>query len=426
MADKRAFYGSFIYAPELGKLKTFTGYLLTENGIIQKQVQKLPENYEGDCYDLSKGLVIPPFCDMHLHAGQYENIGIGYDYRLLEWLERYTYPTEKRFYNLNYSARIYKKLLKDLWKNGSLYFVSMCTASADSTALFIDMIAQSGLNAFVGKRNTDFQITTTDNEDTRTSYEGTKRLLFEKGVQYPNVHYILSPSFVPGCTEEMMQLLGKLAEETGAAVQSHLDETQDEVILVKNRFPEFSYADVYERYKLLRDGKTIMAHCNYVTDEEIALLKRRKVMVAHCPCSNLDLGSGVMPLRKLQQNGIPIGFGSDISGGHTLNMMVVLVTAIEVSKIRHLQFPEEEPINMAEAFFFATKGGGEFFGKTGSFEEGYPFDALVICDEPGKDLSVEERLEKIIYEANPDRIVKRYLHAKEVEEPAWEGVNGNE
>lgn len=416
----KAYYGNFVDTPHFGEINTFTGYLFEDHGVIVGKGVDLPDGYRGEVVDFGNALIIPPFCDVHLHAGQYENIGVGYDYQLLEWLEKYTYPTEKKFYDLMYSKEIYARLLEDMWERGTLNFISMCTASTDSTALFMDMIGESGLRAYVGKRNTDFQVTTTSNEDTQTSFSGALYLLHEKGNLYENVKYILSPSFVPGCTEEMLELIGNLSEERNVPVQSHLDETLSEIDLVMKRFPEAeSYASVYEKYHIIGKSKTIMAHCNYVKKSEIELLKKYHVFVAHCPTSNLDLGSGVMPLRKLKNEGISVGLGSDISGGHTLNMMTVIKTAIEVSKLRYLANKEDKPINMAEALFLATKGGGEFWGKIGCFEEGYPFDALVIHDEDRKDLSIKERLEKFIYSGEYKKIKERYLNGLKIEKPKF-------
>ena len=163
-----------------------------------------------------------------------------------------------------------------------------------------------------------------------------------------------------------------------------------------------------------------MAHCNYLKESEIELLKKYHVFVAHCPTSNLDLGSGIMPLRKLINQGISVGLGSDISGGHTLNMMNVIKTAIEVSKLRYLSNKEDRPINMAEGLFLATRGGGLFWGEIGSFENGFPFDALVIYDGNEEGYTLEERLEKVIYSGEYRSIKARYLNGMKIEEPKFD------
>ena len=162
-----------------------------------------------------------------------------------------------------------------------------------------------------------------------------------------------------------------------------------------------------------------MAHCNYIGDDEIRLLKKHHVMVAHCPCSNLDLGSGIMPLRKLKDAGLEIGLGSDISGGHTLNLATVMKTAVEVSKLRYLANPQESPATIPEALYLATKGGGAFWGNTGSFEKGYSFDALVICDEDTGRLNLQERLEKFIYAGDYRQIKARYLKGVRLDRPCF-------
>ena len=162
-------------------------------------------------------------------------------------------------------------------------------------------------------------------------------------------------------------------------LQSHLSENHGEIAFVKSLFPEEpTYGHCYERFGLL-GADTIMAHCVYSSEEEVALLKQRGVYVAHCPASNTNLASGIAPIRRYLQAGLKVGLGSDVAGGHTASMFRAITDAIQVSKLYwRLVDNGSKPLTFTESFYLATLGGGAFFGQVGSFEPGYEFDALVL------------------------------------------------
>ena len=152
----------------------------------------------------------------------------------------------------------------------------------------------------------------------------------------PLVNYIVSPRFVPSTTAELMKNLGNLSEKYNLPIQSHLDENRDEIAWVESLHPEVnSFCEVYEHYGLLRNNQPIMAHCIYNKQEEIELLKKYNIMVAHCAQSNFNLSSGIMPLRYYLNENISVGIGSDVGAGHTLDMRkhIILIRVIVTVRI---------------------------------------------------------------------------------------------
>ena len=144
-----------------------------------------------------------------------------------------------------------------------------------------------------------------------------------------------------------------------------------------------------------------MAHCVWSSDEEVELMRKNGVFVAHCPASNMNLTSGIAPIRKYLDLGLNIGLGSDVAGGHSDSIFRAITDAIQVSKMYFRMVNEEyKPLVFSEAFDLATKGGGAFFGKVGSFEEGYEFDAVVMDDTllpHPQALNLAERMERAVY-----------------------------
>jgi guanine deaminase len=162
-----------------------------------------------------------------------------------------------------------------------------------------------------------------------------------------------------------------------------------------------------------------MAHCVWSTEEEVELMRHNGVFVAHCPASNMNLTSGIAPIRKYLDVGLNIGLGSDVAGGDSLSIFRAITDAIKVSKMYFRMVDEKhKPLIFSEAFYLATKGGGAFFGKVGSFEEGYEFDAVVMDDtilaHPQK-LNLAERMERAVYLGLDEKnITAKYVAGKKV------------
>jgi guanine deaminase len=206
-----------------------------------------------------------------------------------------------------------------------------------------------------------------------------------------------------------MEELRQIQMTYGIPVQSHLSESPGEIDFVRFLRPDNAfYGDAYNDYDLFgknddidTDVKTVMAHCVYSTPSEIKRIKRNGVWVAHCPSSNMNIASGIAPVRRYMDEGLRIGLGSDVAGGTVESVFRAVTDAIQVSKLywRYMD-SGAKPLTFPEALYLATKGGGSFFGRVGSFEEGYAFDALVLDDsaEPTpRPLPVRSRLERAFY-----------------------------
>ncbi|MEG0110454.1 MAG: amidohydrolase family protein, partial [Oscillospiraceae bacterium] len=160
------------------------------------------------------------------------------------------------------------------------------------------------------------------------------------------------------------------------------------------------------------------AHCVHSTADEIELMRKNGVFVAHCPQSNTNLSSGIAPVREYLEKGVKVGLGSDVAGGANISILRAMADAIQVSKLRWRLVDEgRKPLTLAEALYIATKGGGEFFGKVGSFEKGYAMDAVVLSEEllpHPQEMSICDRLERIIYMSDDRTISAKYKDGKKI------------
>lgn len=416
--------GDIAYAPTKDKIATHKdSYIIIQDGKVVEICQQLEETYKDyTIKDFTGKLIIPGFVDLHLHAPQYPNRGLGLDKELIPWLNTYTFPEEGKYSDLEYSNKVFSKLINELWRVGTTRSVVFSSIHKESTKLLMDMFIESGLGAYVGKVNMDKNTAPYLTENTMDSISNTEEIIKEYGDKSSMVKPIITPRFVPTCTEELLKALGDMALQYNIPIQSHLNENRSEVNWVKELFPDSkNYASVYNDFNLFGQTKTIMAHCIYNNDEELQLMSKNKVFAAHCPYSNYNLSSGIMPVRKYLDNDVPVGLASDISGGNILNMASVISASIQASKMVWLNSDEElAPLTFSEGFYLGTKGGGSFFGKVGSFEKDYEFDALIIDDLPLSDinqLTIEERLQKFIYIGDDRNILERYVLGSKIEEP---------
>ncbi len=435
---KKVYKAHILFTKEKDRFEVFeNGYIAVENGIVLGVASSLEElipqpsaishqpPYE--FIDFGDKLLIPAMNDMHVHAPQVHNQGVAMDLELLPWLQNYTFPEESKYADTQYAERMYRRFLHTQWLFGTMRSVVFGTVHTESTRILMKLYQEAGMGAMVGKVAMNRNCPETLCEDVEAYVEGQESLIKEfsnlsplTSHLSPLVRPIITPRFVPSCTSELLKACGELANKYQLPVQSHLSENTSEIAWVAELEKEStSYGDAYNRYGLFGQTPTIMAHCVWTNGSELELMKRNRVMVAHCPTSNFNLSSGLAPVRTFLDEGLPIGLGSDISGGHDLNMFRMLVYAIQVSKMHYQQDKSMAFLTLPEIFWIATKSAGSFFGKVGSFEPGYEFDALVIDDSVlyPAEYSLLHRLERFIYVGDDRQILHRFCRGEEVPEP---------
>lgn len=364
-------------------------------------------------------LIIPGMTDLHVHGPQYAFRGLGMDLELLDWLNANTFPEESRFEDLAYAKKAYEIFVSDLRNSTTTRACIFATLHTEATLLLMDLLEKSGLHTYVGKVNMDRNGTPALQEkDSDTSYADTEKWILHSLQAYSNTKPILTPRFIPSCSDELMRKIKKLEKRYHLPVQSHLSENINEIAFVKELVPSSScYGDAYRQFGLFgNEVPTIMAHCVYSNKEEIELMKRSGVYIAHCPESNINLASGIAPVRKYLEEDMHVGLGSDIAAGSSLNLLKSMAMAIQASKIYYrLVDQSKKPLAFSEVFYLATLGGGSFFGKAGTFLKGYAFDAVILDDShirsPRK-MNLEERMERAMYLTDEIKIIHKYINGK--------------
>jgi guanine deaminase len=362
-------------------------------------------------------LITPGFFDTHLHAPQLEMIG-SYGGHLLEWLNRYTFPTEAKFADPEHARMIAKAFFDELLHNGTLCALIFSTIHHDATDIFFAEAERRGFRGIIGKAMMDRNAPEALLENARDSYEQS-RALIQKWHGRGLLRYAITPRFAPTSTPELLEYAGELKREfPDTYVHTHISENKAEVQWVHELFPEAEYADVYDRYGLLGE-QTVLAHGVYLTEEELDLLSRRGARISHCPNSNLFLGSGLFPLHHVLGANVIVGLGSDIGAGTTPSLFTAMADAYKVQQVQGVS------LSPFQLWYLATLGGARALSlddETGSLEVGKAADFLVlnlratplIALRSERASSVEDLLAGLIFMGD-DRLVRRaFIAGREV------------
>jgi guanine deaminase len=267
-------------------------------------------------------LLIPGLVDAHVHLPQYRVRGRFSD-ALLPWLREHIWPEEARF-----ADRVYREAVAGEFRDGMI--------AAGTTAALVwgsphEESAHTVLNdlAPLCVRGGDVLMDRyTPSELKRPTLEGLASAT-EHAARYGS-RYALTPRFVPTCTPELLHGLGRLAAESDVLVQTHLAENTDEVAWVASLHPDArSYLDVYDQARLLGPS-TVLAHCIHLDELDLARLALTRSWIAHCPSSNVALGSGRMPLEQVLAAGVNVALATDVGAGPDISMLDVMASFLDV------------------------------------------------------------------------------------------------
>lgn len=399
------------------------GYLVCVSGVSAGVFSALPEQYAAlPLLDWSGKLVTPGLTDLHVHAPQYAFRGLGMDLELLDWLNTNTFPEEGRYADLGYAQQAYRIFVRDMLRGPNTRACVFATVHVPATEALMELLEESGLETMVGKVNMDRNCPDPVREESaehsaRATVEWLERIAGKCARTRP----ILTPRFIPSCTDALMERVAELQKKYALPVQSHLSENRGEVEWVGTLCPKSSsYGDAYASFDLFGGGvKTVMAHCVLSDANERRLMKERGVYVAHCPQSNENLSSGVAPVRAFLEEGLRVGLGSDVAGGSALSIFRAMTDAVQASKLRWRLLDQRlPPLTVAEVFWLGTAGGGSFFGKVGSFAPGYELDAIALDDGRLKagprGYSLRERLERVIFLSEDRDVAHKVVRGRQL------------
>lgn len=383
-----------------------------------------------------KQYLIPGLIDLHCHAPQWPQMGKGLDLPLYNWLENYTFPLEAKYQDLEFAKQVYDDLVQSTLSSGTTSAVYFSSIHLEPTRVLADTCLEKGQRAFVGKVCMD------DVEQCPDYYrQSAEKSLYETEDFYQYVakmpgNYglissVVTPRFIPSCTEGLLKELGQFATNNNCYVQTHCSESDWAREYSQKKYGETDIT-VYEKTGLL-GRKTILAHSIFLTEQDVDKIKNYGASIAHCPLSNMYFANAAMETRELLNRGLYCGLGSDVAASVTPSMLRSCFDAVTHSRVREegtstkLAAGERGEVNtrisFLEAFWMATTGGGKALDQNiGLFRKGFNFDAVLVdADIQDCDLKIWQALdssadilEKIISTTNRQNIIRVWVQGREV------------
>ncbi len=439
----RPLRGRFLHAPELGSLETLDDAILLIGpdgsiAALARPGESAHADLAGrpDLVTVPAGrLVLPGMVDLHVHAPQYPQLGRALDVPLEVWLHRYTFPLEARYADLDFARQRYEVLVDDLLAAGTTTALYFATVHREASELLARICLDKGQRALVGKVAMDDPAACPEDyrdasaaaaiEETRAFIDAVRALPGND-----RVLPVVTPRFIPSCTDAALAGLGALAAECDCHIQTHCSES------------DWAHGHALARYGItdtaaldgfgLLTRRTVLAHSVFLTGPDMATIAGRGAGIAHCALSNVYFGNAVFPLRRALERGLHVGLGTDISGGPSASMFEACRSAVQVSRLledgvdptvsRETRGTPRSRVDMLTAFHLATAGGGVALDlPIGLFRRGYQFDALVLDPAaPGGNVRLFGEtepvalLEKILYTAGAANIAQVYVSGDRV------------
>ncbi len=300
------------------------GLLVVENGFVKsagdfsKTARNFPQTLE--ITDYRHGFIFPGFIDAHVHSVQIQAIA-SYGKQLLDWLENYIFPNERKFADTEYAEKHTAFFLQQLLKNGTTTaFVYPAVYDVSVETLF-DQASKLNMRLISGKTWMDRNAPAYLLEDPGKSLESSRRLI-EKWHRKGRIHYAVTPRYaVTSSSESLEMAAGLLSEYDELYLQTHISENRKEVALANSLHPaNHHYLDVYDSYGLLTP-RTLLGHGIYLNEDELKRIAEVGASIVHCPSSNLFLGSGLFNYLKVLDYRIPLAVGSDVGAGTSFSML---------------------------------------------------------------------------------------------------------
>ncbi len=372
--------------------------------------------------------LLPGLVDLHIHAPQWPQLGTALHRPLYDWLRDHTFPLEARYADLAFADRIYSSLVDTLLANGTTTAVYFATVHLEATKLLTRKCYERGQRGLVGKVAMDDPDQCPDYyrdpspgaaiDDTWELIEYVRTLDCDGGGL---VMPVVTPRFVPSCTDALLDGLGSVAAASGCHIQTHCSESDWQHGYVIDRHGRTD-SESLEAFGLMT-RRSVLAHSNFITDGDMGRFRATGAGIAHCPLSNIYFANSVFPLRAALDRGLHVGLGTDISGGHDPSMLDACRQAVAASRALEdgvdpalhstRRGRPGSRIDFAEAFWLATAGGGEALDlPIGFFARGQDFDAMLIDTTVAdsnliiwEDLdSLDDVFQKIVYNAARNNI----------------------
>lgn len=377
------------------------GDILIEEGRISRISNSISVATD-DLIDASGLVLLPGFVQTHVHLCQTLFRGAADDLALIDWLRKRIWPMEAAHTHQSIQAST-RLAIAELIRGGTTCALTMETVN--HTEAVFEAVEESGFRATVGKCMMDKGegIPSGLSEQTEDSIAESVALLNRwHNRANGRIRYCFAPRFAVSCTRELLERVAGLAREHGVIVHTHASENLEEIAMVER---ETGVRNIeYLNQVGLAAPDVVLAHCVWLDENEMEILRQTGTHVAHCPSSNLKLSSGLARITDMLELGINVSLGADGAPcNNRLDMFTEMRTAALIQKV--LRGPEALPA--LTALRLATVEGARALGlsnEIGSIEEGKRADITILNIDHLHVTPAPDLVSTIVYSATPSEV----------------------
>ncbi|TLU73008.1 guanine deaminase [Lichenicoccus roseus] len=359
---------------------------ITATGPWNELRHAVPEDVPVETYPdciLSAG-----FIDCHVHYPQLGMIA-AHGEQLLEWLEKYTFPTEAKFHDRAHADAAARLFMRELLRAGTTTAAVYCTVHVQSVEAFFEEASRYDACMIAGQSLMDRNAPTAMLQTAQQAHDDCVALIgrwHRRGRQL----YAVTPRFAPSSTEALLEVCGTLLRDhDGLYMQTHIAESRAEVEWVSRLFPtRANYLDTYAHAGLV-GPRAMLGHGIHLDEPELCTCHATGAALAHCPTSNLFLGSGLFRLFDALDPDRPVrvGLGTDIGAGTSLSQLRTMGEAYKVAALQGSR------LGAIQAYWLATLGAARALyldDRLGRLAPGYAADIVVL--DPGATPLLQARM----------------------------------
>ena len=369
----------FLTDPARAFVSETDGAVICRNGVIEAVGPAGPllaSVPPGKIIDYPGCLIAPGFIDTHVHYVQ-TGIVASYGSQLLDWLERYAFPAEIAFGEAAHAAAMASVFCDELLRNGTTTALVFCAVYPQSVDALFAEAERRGMRIAAGKVLMDRNAPAALRDTAQSGYDDSKALI-ARWHGHGRSLYAITPRFAGTSTPAQLDAAGALwREHKDVLLHTHIAENKREIAWTAGLFPERKdYLDIYDHHGLT-GKRAVLAHGVHLSEDELCRCHESGTALAHCPTSNLFLGSGLFRIAaaKDPRRPVQVGLGTDIGGGTSFSLLATMGAAYEIAQLGG------RTLSAIEAFYLATLGGARALAledRIGTIAPGHEADFAVL------------------------------------------------
>ncbi len=361
------------------------------------KANEIKEKYQAQTtIDATDKIIMPGLINTHTHTGMTLLRGFADDLPLQIWLNKYVFPTEAHFVSPEFVKTSLQLAMLEMILSGTTTFNDMYFYQKNNA----EIISEMGMRAMLSESVANFPVP--GNENFKTALKYSQEFID----QYKN-HELIIPAVAVHApftaTQEILQATKDVANQNNVSFNIHLSETDWETQTIKERH---NLTSTQWLHKLnILDSKTIAAHAIHLTPQDIEIIKKQDVGIAHNPECNMKISSGIAPIPTYLNNNIKVGIGTD---GAASNNNLDLLEEIHTMALLHKVATAEPTVLPAkECLKIATIKGAKVIGmenEIGSIEKGKKADIITINTDAPHAIPLYDPYSAIVYALNSNDV----------------------